>query len=267
MKILEHLQEFERYLKKQQYADNTVKNYLKTFELFLVEHRSKAIPEDITKEEITTFLHSKPNPNTQSTFFMPIKVFYRNLTEQPEKVEGISVASRGKRKIPEIIDRQFLLRQINDTVNIKHKTMLSTIYSAGLRTGQLIGLLIEDVNSEKLTLVVRDTKGRPYKSVDISPKVAALCKEYIRLYTPTKHLFNGVSNRQYSPRSLGSVVKKCIGEEYTVEMIRNSTVAFLLENGTDMKLIQSHLGHAEMKTTRRHLKASVHIPAKLKLPL
>jgi integrase/recombinase XerD len=265
MNTQDPLDVFEQALTKKKYSLSTKKSYCHILGLFFRHYEGKS-PSEITTEEILSFLYLQKNPNTQCAYYMPLKYFYGKVINQPEKFDAIRLTKRVK-VAPKIIDKQFFLRQLTLIGNLKHETILTITYSAGLRVGQLLSLRLEDIDRENMTLTIRDSNEQPHRTVQLSQKVLDLCTRYILVYTPTKYLFNGQSSPKYSPKSCGNVVQKYIGKEYTMEMIRNSSIAALLENGTSLKIIKNHLGHADIKTTKRHFASNKHIPTKLNLPI
>jgi len=257
---------FELHLRTKKYSDKTIKMYTNVVSAFLFTHKSKISIDEITTEDIASFIRKAENGNTQRTLHMPLKIFFTEIANEPQKITGIKLAVR-KKKTPVIIERDFLLQKINLTANMKHKAVLVIGYAAALRSGQIVNIQLVDINRATLTLTLRDTQEKPFRKVQLSQRVITQIDHYINVYVPTKYLFNGVNSLRYSIKSLQNVVQKNIGKGYTMEMIRNSSIATLLENVNNIKLIQNHIGHADIKTTRRHLNSLNHIPAKIKLPL
>jgi integrase/recombinase XerD len=257
---------FELHLKTKKYSEKTIRMYTNVLSNFLLAHKSKINIDEITKQDIASFIGKAQNGNTQRTLHLPLKIFFTIIVNQPEKLIGITLVAR-KKKIPVIIERDFLLQSINLVANMKHKAILVIGYAAALRSGQIINIQLVDVNRATLTLTIRDTQERPFRKVQLSQRVITQIYHYINVYVPTKYLFNGANSARYSIKSLQNVVQKNIGDGYTMEMIRNSSIATLLESGNDIKLVQKHLGHSNIKLTRRHLNSEKYIPVKIKLPI
>lgn len=133
--------------------------------------------------------------------------------------------------------------------------MLSLAYSCGLRVGELISLLLPDIDSKRHVVFIRNSKGKKDRIVPLSPKVLNLLKEYYQRYKPEKFLFEGDKRgTSYSNRSMQLVIKRAaekanIKKPVTMHWLRHSYATHLHESGTDIRFIQELLGHSSTKTT------------------
>jgi integrase/recombinase XerD len=139
--------------------------------------------------------------------------------------------------------------------NQKHRCMLSLIYSCGLRRGELLRLLLTDIDSQRGVVVIRQSKGMKDRIVPLSPKVLQMLRDYYRAYKPKHWLFEGYKpGMPYDERSLQQVLryavrKAGIKKPITLHWLRHSYATHLLESGTDLRYIQELLGHKSSKTT------------------
>ena len=143
---------------------------------------------------------------------------------------------------------------LNATVNLKHKTILYTIYSAGLRLGELIQLRKQDIHVDRKQIFIKQTKGKKDRYVVLSNKLMKILKKYLDEYKPDYWLFEGQTSGQYSYSSVQSILRKNVEKAginpmATVHTLRHSFATHLLENGTDLRTIQILLGHSSSKTT------------------
>ena len=143
---------------------------------------------------------------------------------------------------------------INHTNNLKHRAIISTIYSAGLRVSELTNLCLEDIDSERMVIHIRSGKGNKSRMVNLSEKLLLLLIEYYKKYNPNHYLFEGWNNSQYSTRSVGKLLKNAanragIKRNVTPHMLRHSFATHLVESGTDIHFVQRILGHTSIKTT------------------
>lgn len=144
---------------------------------------------------------------------------------------------------------------LNAHSNIKHKVMLSLIYSCGLRCGELLQLKPEHVDSKRNILIIKQAKGRKDRIAPLSSKIIEMLREYFIACKPSKYLFEGQTKGEpYDARSLQQVLKQSlekvkITKPVSLHWLRHSYATHLLENGTDLRYIQEILGHSSSKTT------------------
>jgi site-specific recombinase XerD len=166
-----------------------------------------------------------------------------------------------------LIDGEYIKEQLSKIENIKHKSILSLTYSVGLRVSEVINLKIEDIDSKRMIIHIKNAKGRKDRVVPLSQKVLELLREYFKEYRPIKYLFNGQNSLKYSSGSCNQIVKKYLGEKYHIHQLRHSCATNLLENGTDLKIIQKILGHSNVKTTEIYTHVSNQLLSKVNLPI
>lgn len=143
---------------------------------------------------------------------------------------------------------------INNTNNLKHKTILSTIYSAGLRLSEAVNLKIADIDNERKLIYVRGGKGKKDRTTILSLALLVLLRKYFKEFKPKVWLFEGVNGGQYSRRSVQEIFYKAlkkatIDKKVSVHSLRHSFATHLLEQGEDLRYIQKILGHKSSKTT------------------
>ena len=143
---------------------------------------------------------------------------------------------------------------INSTNNIKHRCIVSLLYSAGLRRSELINLKIENIDSKRMLIRVENGKGGKDRYTILSKKLLVDLRYYYKKWKPNKYLFEGASGGKYSPTSIKEIVRKAaikakIHIRVTPHMLRHSFATHLLESGTDLRYIQTLLGHSSPKTT------------------
>jgi integrase/recombinase XerD len=139
--------------------------------------------------------------------------------------------------------------------NLKHKVMLSMIYSCGLRRSELLNLKFADIDSNRNIVIIRQSKGKKDRIAPLSPKILEMLREYYTACKPRVWLFEGnTKGEQYADQSLQSVLKLAvqkvgINKPVTLHWLRHSYATHLLESGTDLRYIQELLGHSSSKTT------------------
>ena len=161
--------------------------------------------------------------------------------------------------LPTVCSEEEIKQLLSSIKNIKHKAILSTIYSAGLRISELINLPIAAIDSDRMQIRIEKAKGKKDRYTILSKKLLELLRMYFKQERPHYWLFEGMGSTkekpiQYSTRSVQSILSKALREvgitkHVTVHTLRHSFATHLLENGTDLRYIQSLLGHSNSKTT------------------
>jgi site-specific recombinase XerD len=129
-----------------------------------------------------------------------------------------------------------------------------TIYSAGLRISEAINLEIKDIDSQRMQIRIVQAKGNKDRYTLLGNKALEILRKYVAEFKPKVWLFEGRDGEQYSRRTITEILKKSvektnIKKRITVHTLRHSFATHLLEAGTDIRYIQSLLGHSSGKTT------------------
>ena len=129
-----------------------------------------------------------------------------------------------------------------------------TAYAAGLRLSEVIGLRVDDIDSKRMVIRVRQAKGRKDRYVMLSPRLLALLREYWKVVRPAEWLFPGDVPGNPSPEGRAQHLRPGrqdagLDKHVTVHTLRHSFATHLLEAGTDIRTIQVLLGHRNLKTT------------------
>ena len=161
---------------------------------------------------------------------------------------------------------------ISSISNLKHKVAISLIYSAGLRIGEVVSLKIQDIDSERMLIEIKNGKGSKDRVVPLAQNMLEILRKYYRQYEPKEYLFNGAKGGQYSPISIRNVLKRAsrkarIRKNVTPHMLRHSFATHLLESGTDLRHIQLLLGHNSTKTTEIYTHVATSSFSGIKNPL
>jgi len=174
---------------------------------------------------------------------------------------------KSEKKLPKVIDGEFIKTQLSKIENIKHKALLTITYSVGLRVSEVVNLKIEDIDPKRMIIHIKNAKGRKDRIVPLSQKVLELLRNYFTQYKPKEYLFNGQTSLKYSPNSCNKIVKKYLGENYHIHQLRHSCFTNMLESGVDIRIIQKIAGHSNVKTTEIYTHVSNQLLSKIKLPI
>ncbi len=267
MNFPKYVEMYRNDLKLKNYSDNTIKNYSCQVELFLKHFQNEFTePAKINELSIKNWLLQFKTRNGMCHAISALKLFYAKTIKQPLKFKYIQYP-RSEKKLPKIIEKEFLLKQLDKIHNSKHRALLTLTYSTGMRVSEVINLLITDIDSKRMIISIRNSKGNKDRIVPLSQKVLDLLRIYFTEYKPKEYLFNGQFGNKYSDTSCNQLVKKYIGKEYHMHLLRHSNATALLESGTDLRIIQKHLGHSSSKTTEIYTHVSIAILQKMALPV
>jgi integrase/recombinase XerD len=187
------------------------------------------------------------------------------------EVDFIQRPKREKR-LPNVLSKEEVKAILEAHNNLKHKVMLSLIYSCGLRCGELLALEPIHIDSKRNIILIKNSKGKKDRIVPLSQKILEMLRTYYKLYKPKRYLFEGqTSGMPYDKRSLQLVLKQALNKTkiikpVTLHWLRHSYATHLLENGTDLRYIQEILGHSSSKTTEIYTHVSTNSIQRIKSP-
>ena len=253
-------------LKYLNYSDRTIKSYLFYINQFL--NSVKISPTRLTSSDFQSYLdnYNFTSVSQQNQVINAIRFLYKFGLEK--KYDKVSFKRpKSEKKLPKVIDCEFIKKQLSKIENIKHKSILTLTYSVGLRVSEVVNLKIEDIDSKRMIIHIKNAKGRKDRIVPLSQTVLELLRNYFTVYKPKTYLFNGQTSLKYSPNSCNKIVKKYLGENYHIHQLRHSCFTNLLESGVDLRIIQKIAGHSNVKTTEIYTHVSNQLLSKIKLPI
>lgn len=256
----------EQKLKYLNYSKNTSDIYLHYIDMFL-SVTTKA-PSRLTSKDFQLYLdnYNFTSVSQQNQVINGIRFLYKfGLNKKYDKVSF----KRPKRenKLPRVIDGELIKKRLQDIENLKHKAILTLTYSVGLRVSEVVNLKVENIDSSRMLIHIKNAKGRKDRVVPLSKHVLELLREYWKEYKPKIYLFNGQNSSQYSVGSCQKIYKKYIDQNSSIHTLRHSSFTNLLENGTDLRLIQKIAGHSSSKTTEIYTHVSNQMLNKVNLPI
>jgi site-specific recombinase XerD len=249
--------EYVNKLLELRYGEVTIKTYRGLFEEFINFH-SKYDYKNLDEPKINEFMRylvteRKVSSSYQNQAINAVKFYYERCLGGQRKIYTVD-RPREEKKLPVVLSTDEVSALLSATTNIKHKAVLMTIYSAGLRISEALNLKISDIDSERMQIRIEQSKGKKDRYTLLSSKLLTLLRQYFKEYKPKIYLFEGSNGEQYAMRSVQQVMKQAclkvgITKKVTVHSLRHSFATHLLENGTDLRYIQSLLGHESSKTT------------------
>ncbi len=262
-------------LKQKRYSSSTLKTYVAYFKDFL-HYFSERNPEEISGEEINAYLLElitqwDITTSEQNQRINAIKFYFEKVLRKARQVYEIE-RPRKEKILPDVLSKDEVGAILKATENLKHKTLLSTIYSCGLRRGELINLRVDDVDSKRMMIKISGAKGKKDRYVQLSEGLLNLLRQYYTEYKPGLWLFEGQKGGQYTASSIANVLKvaaekAAIQKRVYPHMLRHSFATHQLEQGVDIRYIQAWLGHESVKTTQRYTHVSEHNFKNFKNPL
>lgn len=177
-----------------------------------------------------------------------------------------------QKTLPKVISKEEVSAMIKSVQNIKHKCIISLLYSAGLRMNELLSLKVQNIDSKRMVIHVNQAKGNKDRLTILSPNLLSDLREYYKTYIPKNYLFEGPSGKKYSSVSVNKIVKKAahhakVLQPVTAHILRHSFATHLLEDGVDLRYIQSLLGHNSSLTTEIYTHVATNHIKNIKSPL
>jgi integrase/recombinase XerD len=262
-------------LRELRYSERTIKTYKSLFEEFINHYPTQEI-DKLDEPKIVAFcqylvIDRKVSASYQNQAINAIKFYYERVLGGQRKFYSLQRPDKEK-ALPTVLSTGEITDILKATENLKHKAILTVIYSAGLRIGELISLKIKDIDSERMQIRVEQGKGKKDRYTLLSPKTLELLRSYFKEYQPKEYLFEGQDGGQYSARSVQTFFKEIcqkagIKKKVSVHTLRHSFATHLLENGTDLRYIQALLGHESSKTTEIYTHVTTKGFDKIKSPL
>ena len=235
-------------------------------------------PDKMTTEKIEDYLlylkrDKAISPNSCYSVLTGLRFFYKNVVENEIPVT-YSIA-RNPRKLPEVLTMEDVWKIICSTNNLKHRLILMTTYSAGLRVSETMNLKPEHINSKRMLIKIKG-KGKKDRYTLLSKRLLVELRSYYRDYRPRTYLFpSSFGKNKDQPLSYGAIrfvyedarrtagVKRGAG----IHTLRHSFATHLLEAGYDIRKIQVLMGHTKLSTTIIYLHVSRETLSKIPSPL
>ncbi len=269
------LEAMRKRMSVQNLSSETIESYVRG--VIQLEHFSGKSLEDLTPEEVLTFLYylKDDQKRAQTTIRIAasgIKYFYQFIVV---KKDMVSIIPNPKRELhlPEILSGKEIKSLFDLTENIKHLTIMKVAYSAGLRRSEIQNLRVEDIDSKKMEIRIRQGKGKKDRKTILANDALAELRNYYKVYKPEGILFFGRSrHEQISETALAwmldrAVERAKIKRKISTHTLRHSFASHQLSMGTDIFTIKRLLGHEDIRTTMLYLHINYENAKPIKSPL
>ncbi|MCL2293916.1 MAG: site-specific integrase [Spirochaetes bacterium] len=274
-KFLEHWQiKLEAELRSRKYSPRTQRLYLYYNQLLcntLQKHPEEIQPEDITQFLASTEKSKKYSASSINLTISAIKFFYKNVFRKD--IIGEQRRPRHDKHLPSVLAKTEISKIFSTEKNIKHRLLLMLAYSSGLRVSEVVALKKEHIDTARGVIYIKLAKGRRDRCTLLSEKVVRLLAKYCTMFDIKTWLFPGQpATSHLSIRSAQHIFDKAarhaeISKKVSIHSLRHTFATHLLESGTDIRYIQTLLGHSSLRTTERYTHIAKRELLKIRSPL
>lgn len=255
--VIECINDYVIYLQQKRYSPSTVKSYRTVVKQFFSFYSTYDIytitPKEVEYYNYHKYVKDQKSHAAQNQFISALKLFYTF-----HKVDNIIpeelARPRRNKYLPNVLSKEEVKCILMSCSNIKHRCLLTVVYGAGLRVGEILNLKLTDIRFEERLIYIRSAKGRKDRRVPLSATMTKMIQEYTFACKPKVWLFEGPGDNQYSISSAQNIIRKAVRKcnlsfKVTMHTLRHSYATHLLESGVGLRYIQEILGHNSPKTT------------------
>ena len=222
-------------------------------------------------KEIKEWLLTANSINSRKHRISALKLFYTFTIKQPLKFKYIEYP-RADKKLPIVLSQQEIQKMFDVCENLKHKVILSLLYSCGLRVSELINLKWEQIDRNRMVINIIQAKGKKDRQVMLTSSLIPILEKYYYQYHSKNYVLNGQFYEKYSKTSVLNVVKQLaeksgISKRVYTHLVRHCCFTHMVESGTDLNLIQRIAGHKSVKTTAIYCHISSSLISKINSPM
>jgi site-specific recombinase XerD len=259
-------------------SPSTIRTYQNELGRFLADIRQVPAP-DFTHERLRKYLAwcletLKLSEHTVHSRMNALKFFYEQVLKRDKFFYEIPRPKKPL-QLPKLLNEHELGRLFAALYNKKHKAILFTVYSSGLRVSEVCNLKLADIDSGRMQIHVQDAKGKKDRYVNLSPVLLDILRQYLKAYKPGPKVYlfeSEQTGEAYPTRTVQQIfanakAKAGIIKELGIHSLRHSFATHLLDKGTDIRYIKDLLGHFNIKTTERYLHVSNHQLVNVTSPL
>ena len=239
------------------YSASTRSIYKHAFIKFVLYHGSTDV-DNLSKEEIEAYMYqldskSKISNSLQNVTINALKFYFEKVLGKERNLYNFQRPKKNK-SLPNVLSGAEVNKLLSSITNLKHQTILHTIYGCGLRISEVINLRIEDIHSDRQCIHIKSAKGKKDRVTLLPESLLPLLRAYYVRYKPAYWLFEGADGGQYSTSSINklfrtAVTKSGINPWATPHTLRHSFATHLMQMGVNLRYVQELLGHSSPKTT------------------
>lgn len=265
---MDHIERLKNELKLRGFSPLTVRNYVFFADKFTTF--TNKTPDQLTEDDVKSYLSSLIDSKSKSTVMLAaaaLKFYFLEVLKRP--ITTMKVPKKDK-KLPEVLTKEEVKRLIDSADTNKSRIMISLLYSSGLRVSELVKLKPQDMRFDENIGWARSGKGSKDRMFILSQSIANEIKDYLKKRIDNEYVFS--KDRPLTTRNVQKIVKNLrtkasIQKKVTPHTLRHSFATHLLEEGTDIRLIQTLLGHSSLNTTQLYTHVSTEQLKKIANPL
>jgi integrase/recombinase XerD len=256
-------------------APRTIQVYVERVAAFA--RHFNASPECLGPDQIRAYLlHLVQERHVSWSYYnqtrCALQFLYRVTLRRNDLGEDVPCPKQ-PRKLPVVLSLEEVARFLGAVSNLKHRVLLMTAYATGLRVSEVTHLRVADIDSQRMVIGIRQAKGQKDRYVLLSPRLLEILRQYGKAAQPGDYLFPGAQPGQ--PLTSSSVHRICkaalrrsgLDKRVTVHTLRHSFATHMLEDGTNVRTIQTLLGHRSLSTTARYLHVTIATLQAIRSPL
>lgn len=252
-------------------SEATRKNYASQIWCFLNHFKAEKEPKAIDNEKIKQWLLDAQTINTRKHRLCALNAFYKHTVGMPSKIAKIPYP-KAEKKLPIVLSQDEVQRMFDVCQNLKHKVILALLYSCGLRVSELINLQWSHIDRSRKIINIIAGKGKKDRQVMLPDALISLLEKYWYEYKTKTYILSGQFTNQYSETSVNQVMKQLaakagINKRVYTHLMRHNCFTHMVENGTDINLIQKLAGHSNVKTTMVYTHISDSLISKIQSPI
>jgi site-specific recombinase XerD len=243
-------------LRLKNFSPKTIKVYVHAVAKF-ARHFGRS-PTELRREDVRDYLlYLLAQGRARSTCVVvrnALRHLYTDTLGRPDWLEALP-RSKPETKLPVVLSRDEVQRLFSTVTNLKQKALFMVAYDAGLRLSEIIHLRIDDIDSDRMVIRIRQGKGKKDRYARLTPGLLKLLREYWTSDRPESLMFPGATpDKTYDLATPGQLLKKAcrkagITKRVSMHTLRHSFATHLLEAGTNLRVIQQLLGHDRIQTT------------------
>jgi len=262
----DQINKFNRELMLRKYSQSSIDTYCSTLKTLFLRC---GFPLSI--ESVKDYLLTIKNTSTHKHIVATARNYFSFVLSVKLSLDDIPYP-RSKEKLVEVLSVEEIKALFSVIHNLKHKAIVSLMYGCGLRVGEVISLKISDIDSSRMVINVRQSKGNKDRQVMLDPALLNTLRKYFTEFRPKENLFNGQFGLIYSESSINQFLKyyakrSGITKRIHAHLLRHCFAVHMIESGNDMSILQKLLGHNNIKTTQHYAKLSTALISKVRSPL
>jgi integrase/recombinase XerD len=225
-------------------SEQTIKTYQGCLAPYFAHFQNIKQLENITKAEIENYVFElikihKISEQKQNQIINAIKSYYEHTLGKDRTIYDIKRPKKAQ-TLPNVLSESDVLRLINSPSNLKHKAILYTIYSGGLRRSEVINLRVQDIKSDDGYIMIKGAKGKKDRNTVLAAALLKLLRQYYKSYKPSYWLFEGQDGGKYSTTSVQRIFQKAVKDSgcdawATPHTLRHSFATHLMQAGTNLR--------------------------------